>query len=38
MSGTLVVLVAVLVVWLGVFGYLLRLDRKISRAEQGKRK
>jgi len=31
MNGTVIVLAAVLVIWAGVFLYLLSLDRKLSR-------
>lgn len=31
MSGTAVILTAILVIWFGILGYLVTLDRKISR-------
>lgn len=31
MSGTGVILAAILVIWFGVLGYLVTLDRKLSR-------
>lgn len=31
MSGTGVILAAILVIWFGVLGYLVTLDRKVSR-------
>lgn len=37
MSGTMVVMLAVLVIWLGIFAYLVMLDRKMSRLNQGKK-
>ena len=37
MSSTTTILVAVLIVWAGVFAYLVALDRKVSRAEKDRR-
>ena len=34
MSPTIAVLVAVLIIWGGVFAYLVTLDRKVARAER----
>jgi len=31
MSGTTVILTAILVIWFGILGYLVALDRKVSR-------
>ena len=37
MSSTITILIAVLVVWGGVFAYLVSLDRKVARAEKDRR-
>lgn len=34
MSGTMYVLTAVLVIWVGIFIYLMALDRKVKRMER----
>jgi CcmD family protein len=34
MSGTMYVLTAILVIWVGIFLYLLSLDRKVKKLER----